>query len=285
MYLFLKVGWRKPRYSKDNYSIEILFTFDRLRNFSRLTIHANNYYPRKIYVFRSITIEFLNKNHSSSMLTYDHQRDDQFEMARPIMIDLKHHIASQLKIHLYFDSNWILISEFTFDSLIIPSPSIIIQSPSIHFSIYVLICLSMMMMIILILPIIIMFLIRNLLKNKKTYFTPINSSVSTTSSEIDTSSSHHRYATIGYSPYVKLIPTTNLLRSPLTIQQNHIEGICGNSSYSTQRSFTFNLNPNLFIPNEKIHIKNRIENRHQLLGGGEVWLNFLLERNRCFVLF
>lgn len=194
------------------------------------------------------------------------------------MIDLKYHIASQLKIHLYFDSNWILISEFTFDSLIIPSSPIIIQSSSssIDFPIYVLICLSMII-IILILPIIIIFLIRNLLKNKKNYFTPIDSSVSTASSEMDTSSSHHRYATIGSSPYAKLISTTNLLRSPLTIQQNHIEGICGNSAYSTQRSFTFNLNQNLFIPNEKIHIKNRIENRHQLLGGGEVLLNLFLK--------
>jgi hypothetical protein len=280
--MVLKVGWRKPRYSKDNYSIGILFTFDRLRNFSRLTIHANNYYPKKIYAFRSITIEFLQNNHSSSMITYDHQRDDQFEMARPIMIDLKHRIASQLKIHLYFDNNWILISEFTFDSLIIPSSPIIIQSSSIDFPIYLLICLSMLM-IILILPIIIIFLLRNLFKKKKTYFTPINSSVSTASSDIDTSSSHHRYATIGSSPYTKLNPATTLLRSPLMIQLNHIEGICGNSAYSTQRSFAFNLDQNLFIPNDRIHIKNRIENRYQLLSGGEVLLNLLLiEIDFCF---
>ena len=36
------------------------------------------------------------------------------------MIDLKNHIASQLKIRLYFDGNWILISEITFDSFIVP---------------------------------------------------------------------------------------------------------------------------------------------------------------------
>ena len=274
--MILQVGWRKPRYSKDNYSIGILFTFDHLRNFSRLTIHANNYYPKKIYAFRSITIEFLNKNHSSSMIKYDHQRDDQFEMARPIMIDLKHRIASQLKIHLYFDGNWILVSEFTFDSLIIPfsPPPVTIESSSIDVPIYVLIWISMII-IILIVPIIIIFLLQNFLRKKKSCFTPINSSVSTASSDIDTSSSHHRYATIGSSPYAKLIPTT-LLRSPLTIQSNHIEGICGNSAYNTQRAFAFHLDQNLFIPNDKIHIKNRIENRYQLLGGGEVIIRFYI---------
>ncbi|CAF4766662.1 unnamed protein product, partial [Rotaria magnacalcarata] len=76
------------------------------------------------------------------------------------------------------------------------------------------------------------------------------SSASTTSSEIDIGSSHHRYATIGSSthPYLvcnngdkspshntKLVSTTNLLRSPPIIQQHHIEGICGNSSFGTRR--------------------------------------------------
>jgi len=197
-------------------------------------------------------------------------------MARPIIIDLNNHIGSQLKIHLYFDNNWILISEFTFDSFIIPI-NLIHKSSSNSFSIYMIISILILLIIILILPmIIILFLIRYLFKNKKkNSFTPINSSVSTTSSEMDSSSSHHRYATIGSeiissSPYAKLIPTTTLLRSSSIIQQNHIESICGNSMYSTQRSFTFNFNQNLFISNQKINIQRRIENQHQIIGGGEV---------------
>jgi hypothetical protein len=200
-------------------------------------------------------------------------------MARPIIIDLNYHIASQLKIHLYFDSHWILISEFTFDSFIIPiDRTIKSSSTSIDISIYIIICL-LIIMIILILPIIIILCTRNLFQNKKRYFTPINSSISTTSSEIDTSSSHHRYATIGpiqpngsiaSSPYAKLIPTTNLVRSPSIIQENHIESICGNSAYGTQRSFSFHFNENLFISSQKIQIIRRVENRHQMIRGGEV---------------
>jgi len=179
-------------------------------------------------------------------------------MARPIIIDLNNHIGSQLKIHLYFDNNWILISEFTFDSFIINPINSNIKKQSNHFMIYIIICI-LIIIIILILPIIILFLIRYLFKKKN--FIPINSSVSTTSSEIDNNSSHHRYATIGSTPRSS---------SSSIIQQNHIEGICGNSVYSTPRSFLFNLNQNLFIQNERINIKKRIENRHQIIGGGEV---------------
>ena len=196
------------------------------------------------------------------MITYHYQRDDQFEMARPIMINLQHHIASQLKLHCYFDGNWILISELTFDSVIIPVQAIR-PSPSIHLPTYLILCLAMMI-IILILPIIILLLIRNLFKNSKHSFTPINSSVSTASSEMDSSSSHHRYATIRSTPYTKLTSTT------IGSTTNHIEGICGNSAYAAQRSFALNFNGNLFVSNERIQIKNRIENRYQLLGGGEV---------------
>jgi hypothetical protein len=278
-----------------------------------MTIHANNYYPKNIYMFRSITIEYLNNNNElinnhSSIITYNNQHDDQYEMARAIMIDLKNNIASKLKIHLYFDGNWILISEITFDSFIVPIQTIIttkkiIQQQSHHFSIYIIVCLSTMAIILMLGAIII--LIRRTLndhkKLQKHYCTPIhnhtNSSASTTSSDIDFNSTQHRYATIGpthpyllctngslkssISPhYAKLMPTTSLLRTPSLIQQNHIEGICGNSSYSTQRLFSFDMNQNQFIPMHHINIKRKFESRKQIVGGGEV--NFNLNKNFFF---
>ena len=181
------------------------------------------------------------------------------------MINLKYHIASQLKIHLYFDSNWILLSEFTFDSIIIPS-SAILPTSSIHYPIYLILCLSIMF-IILFLPILLILLLRNFFKYRKPSFSPINSSISTTSSELDSNSSHHRYATVRSSPYAKLIPTKRL-------SINNIEGVCGNSAYGSERTFMFNFNQNLLIPKEKIHLQGQMTNRHQLLGGGEV--NFRL---------
>ncbi|CAF1306945.1 unnamed protein product [Rotaria sordida] len=308
------VGWRKPRSIKTNHSITILFNFDTLRNFSRMTIHANNYYPKNIYIFRSVTIEFLNNNNelinNSSLIIYHNQHDDQFEMARAIMIDLKNYIASKLKIRLYFDGNTILISEITFDSFIVPILTLTktkttktttiktiqqqsLQKETYNFTIYIIVCLSTMAIILILAAIII--LIRRTLNNhkkiKKHYFTPIhnhtNSSTSTTSSDIDFHSNQHRYATISSthpyllctngsinsntSPhYAKLIPTTTLLRTPSLIQQNHIESICGNSAFSTQRLFTFDMNQNQFIPMHQINIKRKLEPRKQIVGGGEI---------------
>ena len=274
-----------------------------------MTVHANNYYPKNIYIFRSIKIEFLNDNHelinNSSSIIYYNQHDDQFEMARAIMIDLKNQIASKLKVRLYFDGNWILISEITFHSFVVPvlesvNKSIIQQqwpNETYPFWIYIVVCL--ITMVILFMSGIIIILIRRTIsdhrKIKKRYFTPIhnhtNSSTSTTSSDIDFNSSQHRYATIGsthpYHPctngstysstsphYAKLIPTTTLLRTPSLYQQNHIEGICGNSAYSTQRLFTFDINQHQFIPMNQINIKRKFECRQQIVGGGEV--NFIV---------
>ena len=233
------------------------------------------------------------------------------------MIDLKQHIASQLKIRLHFDGHWILISEMTFDSFIVPTlittkslveeqeeqPQPQAQSqpkqPAYHLWIYVIVCVATMAIILMCAAILV--LIRRTLtdhkKIRKHYFTPIHnhthSSASTTSSDIDFNTTQHRYATIGpahpyllctngslsstSSPhYAKLMPTATLLRTPSLIQQNHIEGVCGNSALSTLRTFNFDLNQNQFIPMHQIQIKRKVDCRTQLLGGGEVnWIAFL----------
>ena len=140
-------------------------------------------------------------------------------------------------------------------------------------------------------------------KIKEHYFTPIhnhtNSSTSTTSSDIDFNSSQHRYATIGSthpyllctngsvssstSPhYAKLIPTTTLLRTPSIIQQNHIESICGNSSFSTERLLTFDINQHHFISMDQITMKRKLDIRKQIIGGGEVNLILLIYLFDCF---
>ena len=263
-----------------------------------MTIHANNYYPKNIYVFQSVTIKFLT-NRNSSLITHKNQQDDQFEMARPIMIDLQHRIASKIKLRFYFHGNWLLISEVTFDSFIVPININIIpqqqaklkQTEAIQFSIYTIICLSIVIIILLFLMI--SYLIRRLfninINHKKHYFIPnhdhTDSLASTTSSDIDIGSFQHRYATIGtIHPYItctngnistehytKLVSTSGLLRSSSIIQQqHHIEGVCGNSSYGTERLFNLNLKQNQFIPTHKISIKQRIDNRHQIHGSGEV---------------
>jgi hypothetical protein len=156
--------------------------------------------------------------------------------------------------------------------------NLIVKSQPNHFSFVMMICISITG-IILLLPILII-LLRRLIKKTsdfKSIHNHTDSSASTTSSQIDIGSNlHHRYATIGpvhphifcnnenitFPHYAKLIQTT--------IQQNHIEGICGNSTYGTDRLLTFNLNQNQFIPSQSFDIKRRLENRHQIINGGEV---------------
>ncbi|CAF1013674.1 unnamed protein product [Didymodactylos carnosus] len=114
------VGWRDNHVDKK--PISIVFNFDYIRNFSRLTIHANNYYTNGVYVFRSAVIKFSRSEqdyNNTPSLVYHHQRDENFDLARPVMIDLKYHVGSRIQLELYFDSNWLLISEVTFDSFIV----------------------------------------------------------------------------------------------------------------------------------------------------------------------
>ena len=106
------------------------------------------------------------------------------------MIDLKHHIASQIKLHLYFDGYWILISEVTFDSFIVPINLNIKSSQSIqlnYYSTYIIICI--LTIIIVLLFIVIIHLIKNIfIKNVKHYATSTHnhtdSTVSTTSTVV-----------------------------------------------------------------------------------------------------
>jgi discoidin domain receptor family protein 2 len=111
------VGWSNDtsRY------ISIKFQFDSIRQINRVTIHTNNLFSKEILIFKSAIISFsLNNdetNYSNSVI-YQHIRDDIFEIARPILIELNNHIGKFVRLDLYFDSKWLLISEITFDSQI-----------------------------------------------------------------------------------------------------------------------------------------------------------------------
>ncbi|CAF0737352.1 unnamed protein product [Didymodactylos carnosus] len=126
------VGWHDNHIDKK--PISIIFNFDYIRNFSRLTIHTNNYYTKGIYVFRSAVIKFSRSEQdykNVSSIFYDHQRDENFDLARPVMIDLKYHVGSSIQLDLYFDGNWLLISEVTFDSFIVDNIERIISTTPI----------------------------------------------------------------------------------------------------------------------------------------------------------
>ena len=109
------IGW-----SNDSHRyISISFRFDCIRQINRMTIHASNLFSKDIFIFKSAIISFSTgkdePNYSNSVI-YQHPRDEMFEIARPILIELNNHLADTVRLDLYFDSKWMLISEITFDS-------------------------------------------------------------------------------------------------------------------------------------------------------------------------
>jgi hypothetical protein len=115
------IGWS----NESNRYVSILFQFESIRQINRVTIHANNLFSKDIFIFKTVIVSFSTNNDEpnySNAIIYQHHRDDVFEIARPILIELNNHIARYVRLDLYFDSKWILISEVTFDSQIYHEP-------------------------------------------------------------------------------------------------------------------------------------------------------------------
>lgn len=111
------VGWSND----SNTHVTIIFQFDYPRQMNRVTIHTNNVFSKQISIFKTAVITFsLNGERTSysNAIISDQNRDEIFEIARPILIQLNNHIAKYVRLDLYFDSKWLLISEITFDSQI-----------------------------------------------------------------------------------------------------------------------------------------------------------------------
>jgi hypothetical protein len=111
------VGWS----NESNTHVTIIFQFDYIRQMNRVTIHTNNVFSKQISIFKTAVITFsLNGERTSysNAIISEQNRDEIFEIARPILIQLNNHIAKYVRLDLYFDSKWLLISEITFDSQI-----------------------------------------------------------------------------------------------------------------------------------------------------------------------
>jgi len=111
------VGWSNDT----NTYITIIFQFDYPRQMNRVTIHTNNVFSKQISIFKTAVITFSltdERTSYSNAIISEQNRDEIFEIARPILIQLNNHIAKYVRLDLYFDSKWLLISEITFDSQI-----------------------------------------------------------------------------------------------------------------------------------------------------------------------
>ncbi|KAG8185374.1 hypothetical protein JTE90_023119 [Oedothorax gibbosus] len=111
------VGWRNDTsFSK---SIEILFEFDQVRNFSAAYFYTNNMHTKEVAVFHSARIWFSvgGKHFSAPPVNFSYMPDPFFEKARNVTMNLYHRVGKFVKVELVFGAKWMLISEVAFSSV------------------------------------------------------------------------------------------------------------------------------------------------------------------------
>nr|XP_057929939.1 discoidin domain-containing receptor 2 isoform X2 [Doryrhamphus excisus] len=114
------VGWSNQSFP-DGY-VEIMFEFDRVRNFTTMMVHCNNMLTLKVRAFRRVVCYFRSEADWEATPLYfsaavdDDDDDDDDADARFVTVQLANHMASAIKCHFYFEDVWLLFSEITFQS-------------------------------------------------------------------------------------------------------------------------------------------------------------------------
>ena len=116
------VGWRNDsteRPASDTGFVEILFEFERVRNFTAVRFHANNMFSKDVRVFRRAVLWFSISGvvyREQTSVVFDYMRDTLIEFARNVIITVPNLVARFVKAQLYFDARWLMISEVRFES-------------------------------------------------------------------------------------------------------------------------------------------------------------------------
>ena len=110
------VGWRNETHRGK--PVEITFKFDDVRNFSTILIHANNMFNKDVRVFKRAKVWFSigGEYFPSDPFEFRYMRDTLIEYARKVIIIIPNRIGKFVKLQLYFDSKWLMISEIQFES-------------------------------------------------------------------------------------------------------------------------------------------------------------------------
>ncbi|CAH0545919.1 unnamed protein product [Brassicogethes aeneus] len=113
------VGWRND--TRNNEPIEITFEFDKVREFNAVHIFSNNQFTKDVQVFSEANVLFSvgGKRYKGKPITYDYIEDHIFETPRNVSIKLHHRVGRFVKLQLHFAARWILLSEITFDSIVV----------------------------------------------------------------------------------------------------------------------------------------------------------------------
>ena len=112
------VGWRNESFPATG-AVDIDFRFDAVRNFTAVQLHCNNMYTKDVRVFRLARITFRGGEGATSQLPpleFQYARDTAMGYERTVSIPLENRIGREVRLRLYFDAAWMLISEVQFVS-------------------------------------------------------------------------------------------------------------------------------------------------------------------------
>ena len=110
------IGWKNETFGTK--PVELKFKFNAVRNFTSVRIHSNNMFTKDVRAFRLAKLYFSigGKHFLSEPMEFHYMRDTLIEYARYVIIPVNHLVGRYLKIHLYFDAKWMMISEVQFES-------------------------------------------------------------------------------------------------------------------------------------------------------------------------
>ncbi|XP_031430934.1 discoidin domain-containing receptor 2 isoform X2 [Clupea harengus] len=110
------VGWTNESFP--NGYVEIMFEFDRTRNFTTMKVHCNNMFKWHVKTFQKVTCYFRSSESDwePSPVSFSPVMDDVNPSARFVTVSLYNHMASAIKCQYYFSDVWMMFSEITFQS-------------------------------------------------------------------------------------------------------------------------------------------------------------------------
>lgn len=139
------VGWNNE--SSPSGFVEIMFEFDRTRNFTSMKVrfpikqdqyfspvlsavlsvqlkvslsvqvHCNNMFSRHVKAFRQVVCYFRSDSDwEATPVTFSPVADEKNPSARFVTVNLANHMASAITCQFYFADAWMLFSEITFQS-------------------------------------------------------------------------------------------------------------------------------------------------------------------------
>uniref|UniRef100_A0A8C2H104 Discoidin domain-containing receptor 2 n=1 Tax=Cyprinus carpio TaxID=7962 RepID=A0A8C2H104_CYPCA len=110
------VGWTNESFPSGY--VEIMFEFDRTRNFTTMKVHCNNMFSRRVKTFQKVVCYFRSESDwEATPISFSPVMDDVNPSARFVTVSLYNHMASAIKCQYYFSDIWMMFSEITFQSV------------------------------------------------------------------------------------------------------------------------------------------------------------------------